>query len=95
MSKDEKAKRVFEGLKESDWDDLELDVVSKLRLLRSIVKYLQWNSKSAPMIREGVIPLMALLARFCDCVQFVDSSETKISSPQPPVPDQPGSHLNN
>ena len=52
-------------LKRANWDTLQVDVASRIRLLRSTVMRLEDNASSDAIARDLILPNLALLAEFC------------------------------
>ena len=57
-------------LKRANWDTLQVDVASRIRLLRSTVMRLEDNAASDAIARDLILPNLALLAEFCENVSM-------------------------
>jgi hypothetical protein len=57
-------------LKRANWDTLQVDVASRIRLLRSTVMRLEDSATSDAIARDLILPNLALLAEFCENVSI-------------------------
>jgi len=59
-------------LKAANWEQLELDVLVRIRLLRETVQGLDANKVTDRVAEDLVLPAVRLLAAFCECVEVQD-----------------------
>ena len=64
------AKTNMEKLRTADWDQLERDVVFRIRLLRATCEKLEPGAVSDKIAQDIFLPALGLLAEFCACVEI-------------------------
>lgn len=57
-------------LKRANWDTLQVDVASRIRLLRATVMRMEDGAASDAIARDLIVPNLALLAEFCENVHI-------------------------
>lgn len=57
-------------LKHANWDTLQVDVASRIRLLRATVMRLEDGAAADAIARDLIAPNLALLAEFCENVDM-------------------------
>lgn len=85
---DEFDKTTVAHLKElgkEDWQSLEEDVLLRFRALRALVEKLDLNDVNMIVLRDAVVPALALLARFVASIEILDEEKaTCVLKYQPP-----------
>lgn len=58
----------IETLRRADWDELERDVVTRIRALKAVAAGLEPDAASDRIANELMLPALELLAEFCTSV---------------------------
>lgn len=69
-------KTSIEQLRKANWDALEHDVVTRIRLLRAMVDKLDTNELHDKVANDLILPNVSLLARFCSAVQIDEAADS-------------------
>lgn len=65
----------IETLRTANWDSLEADVLTRIRLLKGMAQKLEPNAVNDRIAAELIGPAVELLAQFCLCVQIEEENE--------------------
>ena len=65
-------KTTIETMKNADWDHLERDVVTRIRLLKAAAKSLDTNPMGDRIAQDLFLPCVQMLAGFCEAVEIHD-----------------------
>ena len=57
-------------LRTADWDQLERDVVTRIRMLRAIVEKIDVNPLSDKVAQDLFLPAVTLLGEFCTMIEI-------------------------
>ena len=55
---------------EWDWDEIERDVITKIRALRTIATQLSPDGMRQKLVEDLILPAMCLLGEFSNCVEI-------------------------
>ena len=65
----------IETLKKADWDQMEKDVVERIRMLKTLAMTLEPSDVNNKIADDLIAPNCALLAQFCTNVKIEDLKE--------------------
>ena len=60
----------LETLKKANWDQLEKDVVERIRMLKALAQKLEPSEVNDQIVSDLIVPNCALLAQFCSNVEI-------------------------
>jgi hypothetical protein len=65
----------METLKNADWSQLEEDVVTRIRFLRSFVEKTDADAVNDVIASDLILPNLALLAEFCENIDIKEEDQ--------------------
>ena len=65
-------KTSIEKLASADWERIEQDVVSRLRLIKAMCQGIERDELSDKIANDIVLPALSLIAEFCACVEVFE-----------------------
>lgn len=65
----------METLKNADWSQLEEDVVTRIRFLRSFVEKTDADAVNDAIASDLILPNLALLAEFCENIDIKEEGQ--------------------
>jgi hypothetical protein len=65
----------METLKNADWSQLEEDVVTRIRFLRSFVEKTDADAVNDAIASDLILPNLALLAEFCENIDIKEEDQ--------------------
>lgn len=68
-------------LRGADWDGVERDVLTRIRLLRGMVEHLPENEVNNMIARDLLVPAIGLLGEFCSRVKIADEANAHADLP--------------
>lgn len=57
-------------LRKAQWQEVEREIVTKLRALHALVDNMEVNKENDKMANEAIAPLLGYLGYFCACIEL-------------------------
>lgn len=64
----------IEQLRTAAWEDVEKEVVAKLRALHALVDKMEPGPETEQVVEDAIVPLMKLIASFCTNIKLDDET---------------------
>lgn len=66
------AKTNVKTMKSADWNQIEQDVVSRIRAMKATVEHMEENAVNDQICQDVILPLIEMLTEFCAHIEAGD-----------------------